>query len=131
MDPRLGNNQGFAALVGVLVFGAIAVSIASTLALSGVRAARSFLALRQGYEAKAAARTCAETALAALQQDTGYTGSGSITVGDASCTYVVTATGGSTRDVSATATVGTVVRSMRVTLDQVTPALHVSSWRDE
>lgn len=131
MDPRVLNNQGFAALIGVLVFGTIAVTIASSVVFTSIRSSRSFLALQQSYEAKAIARACADSALSALHEDTGYSGSGTLSLGAGSCEYVVTDTGASSRDILATATVDYVVKRLRVEIDQLSPNINVTSWREE
>ncbi len=124
------DNQGFAALIGVLVFGVVAVTSASALVFASMRSTQASLATRQYYEAKAVASACAEVALRSLHDNTSYTGSGSITLGTGSCTYTVTSGGGANRTVSVAATVARITKNILIEIDQVSPTIHLSSWRE-
>ena len=130
MVLRVLDNRGFAALVGVLIFGGFAVTITSALVFSGTRSMQSSLVLRQSYETKAIARACADTALRAIHDNTSYTGSGSVTLGTGSCTYTVTSGGGAVRTVNVSATVGRITKALTIITDQVLPTIHVASWRE-
>lgn len=130
MALQASDNRGFAALVGVLMFGGFAITVVSAMVFSGMRSMQSSLAMRQSYEAKAVLHACAETALQSIHDNTGYTGSGSVTLGSGSCTYTVTSSGGSVRTVSVSATVGRIVKALTVTTDQLSPMLHISSWNE-
>lgn len=128
MVQPASDNRGFAALVGVLLFGTVAVTIASALLLSGIRSARIVLAARQGYEAKALAQACADVALSTIHGDADFTGAGSLTLGNGSCTYTVNNTGGEARTVSVSSSVGNIMKSFDIRLDDVSPLINVVSW---
>jgi hypothetical protein len=130
MGLQVLDNRGFAALTGVLIFGGFCITIATSMVFSATRSMQSSLALRQSYEAKAIAEACAEVALQAVHDDTSYTGSGGISLGMGSCTYVVSDSGGDMRAVSVTATVDRVVRALTVETDQLSPAIQISSWSE-
>ncbi len=130
MVLRASDNRGFAALVGVLIFGGFAIAITSAMVYSGMRSKQSSLVLRQSYEAKAIGRACADTALRSIHDNTSYTGSGSVTLGTGSCTYTVTNGGGAVRTVSVTSTVGRITKAFTIVTSQVSPTIVVSSWRE-
>lgn len=130
MDRQACNNRGFAALIGVLVLGSVAVATASALAFAGTRSLEASLALRQSYEAKGIARACAEVALRQIHDNVLYTGSGSVTLGAGSCDYAVANSGGSVRTISVTSTVANVTRRLLVSTSAVSPNVVVASWRE-
>ena len=130
MVLRASDNRGFAALVGVLIFGGFAIAITSAMMYSGMRSKQSSLVLRQSYEAKAIGRACADTALQSIHDNTSYTGSGSVTLGTGSCTYTVTSGGGAIRTISVTSTVGRITKTFTIVTSQVSPTIVVSSWRE-
>lgn len=125
-----GRQKGFAALIGVLVLGAVSATVASTLVFSSTRSLQASLALRQYYEAKGIARACADVALRQIHDNLAYTGSGSVTLGTGSCTYSVVNSGGSVRTISVTATVSNVTKRLLITTSALSPRIVVSSWRE-
>ena len=130
MALQVSDNRGFAALIGVLIFGVLAVTTASTLMFAGIQTAKSSLLLRQSYEAQGVADACAEVALRALHDNTSYTGSAMLTLGTGSCTYTVTNLGGVARAVDVTATVARITKTISIEIDQVSPVINISSWRE-
>ena len=80
--------------------------------------------------AKALSDACAEEALAEVRNLTSFTGSGSLTIGQGTCSYSVTSQGGQDRTVAATGTVGTIVRKTKVVLNKITPSIAVVSWQE-
>ena len=130
MERRVSDNRGFAALGGVLIFGGFAVVMTSAMVFSGMRSMQVSLILRQAYEARTIARACAETALRAIHDSTGYVGSGSVTLGTGTCTYTVASGGAAVRTLDISASVGRIVQSLTITTDQLSPIIHVSSWRE-
>jgi len=73
---------------------------------------------------------CAEEALQQIHDSNPFTGSGSLSIGQGTCSYTVTNTGGQGRSVIASGTVGTTVRRVQITIDQVNPAINVTSWQE-
>lgn len=124
------DNHGFVALLGVLVAGSIALTIASTVLFFGTDFSRSTLLLQQSYQAKALARACADSGLLQLQKNVLYTGTGSLTLGAGTCSYVVANLGGSNRRVQASGTVGNVTKKIEVLINSISPKLNVSSWQE-
>lgn len=124
------KNKGYIALITVLVVGAIGVAISTSLLLLGLGSSRSSFALEQSNQAKALANACSEEALQQIRDSTPFTGTGNLTLGQGTCTYTVVNDGAQNRTVSASGTVGTVVRKVKITIDKINPGINVTSWQE-
>jgi hypothetical protein len=130
MEVPPSAKSGYITLISVLIAGAIAVAVATTLIVLGIIGAQTSFTLEQSYQAKALMSACAEEALQEIRDSTPFTGSGSLTLGAGTCVYNVVNTGGSNRTITATGTVGDVVRKARITLEAVNPRMKVISWQE-
>lgn len=127
---KLHAQNGYVALMSVLIAGAVAVAVASTLLIGGADRQRESLAGQQSVQALGLATACAEEALQVMHDDTDFTGNGNITLGQGTCTYTVTNTGGSNRTVDATGTVNNVVKKVKVYVTINVSNLSITSWQD-
>lgn len=127
---RLHCAKGFVSLLAVIIVGAIGLSIAVALLLNGVNALRFSFSGEQSAQARALADACAEHALGIIRGQTSYTGNGSLSLGNGICTYTVSSQGAQNRTITATGTVGTLVRKVRITLDKITPDIELTSWQE-
>lgn len=123
-------DKGFATLVSVLLVGAIGLTIAVSLVLLGIGVSRTSFASEQSYQAKAMADACAEEALQQIHDSTPFTGSGSLTLGQGSCSYSVTSQEGQNRTIIVGGLVGTMTRRARIVIDQINPTIQVTSWQE-
>lgn len=130
MEPQQYDKRGYVALITVLVTGAVGVAITVSLLLLGLGSSRTSFALEQSNQAKALANACAEEALQQISDSTPYTGTGSLTLGQGTCTYTVTSQGGQNRTITASGTVGTVVRKVKVIIDKITPNINMTTWQE-
>lgn len=132
MEAHLyGKKQsGFIVLITVLVVGAVSAAIAVSVLWLGVGDSRSSFALEQSNQAKALANACSEEALQQIRDSTPFTGTGNLTLGQGTCTYTVTSQGGANRTVTASGTVGTIVRKVKIIIDTINPAINVTSWQE-
>lgn len=78
----------------------------------------------------ALAQACAEEGLQQIRDNTAYTGTGTLTLGAGSCSYTVANTGGTTRTVVTSGTVGTVVRKVSVAISGYSPRIVVTLWQE-
>ncbi len=124
------NQQGYIALLAVLIVGAAATAIALTLLSTGTDAQRSTLITQQSTQARQLANACAEEALLVIHDNTAYTGTGSLTLGAGSCTYTVTNTGSTTRTISTSATINNVVRRAIVYVTIGASSISITSWQE-
>lgn len=124
------NKQGFITLLSVLILSAIATTVATSLLLLGLASSRTSFTVEQSKQAQALVDACAEEALQQIKDDINFSGPGSLLLGQSSCDYTVTDTGGENRTVTATATVGTVVRKVSISIDAINPAINITSWQE-
>lgn len=127
---RKKRQDGYIALLSVVIVGASATAIALTLLVTGTDAQRTNLVTQQSIQARQLASGCAEEALQIIHDSTSYTGTGSLSMSTGSCAYTVASTGASTRTISATSTVGGVVRKVLVYVTINSSSISVTSWQD-
>ena len=124
------RSKGYIALITVLVTGAVGAAITVSLILLGLGSSRTSFSLEQSNQAKALANACAEEALQQIRDSTAFTGTGSLTLGQGTCGYTVVNDGGENRTVTASATVGTVVRKIKIIVNAINPAINITSWQE-
>ncbi len=127
---KLPTNNGYITLISVLVVGAVGVAIATSLILLGVGSSRTSFAVEQSNQAKALANACAEEALQQIRDSTPFIGTGSLTLGQGTCSYTVTSQGGQDRTVTASSTVGTIIRKVKVIINNINPLITPTSWQE-
>lgn len=121
---------GFATLMAVVVMGAVSVTITVSVLLLGIDNSRTSFATVQSNQAKALINACAEDALKTIDNTTGFSGTVNITLGLGTCTYTVVDLGGENRSITASGTVGTIIRKLSITLDDINPTIHLTSWQE-
>lgn len=124
------SEQGYIALLSVLIVGAAATAISLTLLTTGTDAQRANLVTQQSVQARQLAHGCIEEALQKIHDSTSYTGSDTVTMGAGSCSYTVTNTGGSNRTISATSTLGNVVRKVTTYVTIGSSSISITSWQE-
>ena len=124
------SKQGFITLLSVLIVAAISTMVAVSLLLLGLASSRTSLALEQSKQAQVLADACAEEALQQIRDSTPFAGSANLLLGQGSCDYTVTNTGGQNRTITAIATVGTIVRKLSISLDAINPSINITSWQE-
>jgi len=124
------RHRGYVTLISVLVVGAIGAVIATALILLGLGASRNGFAEDQSAQAKAAANACAEEAMERIRESSAFAGADAMAVGQGSCTFAVANEGGENRLITATGTVGTMVRKARIAIDRINPLIEVVSWEE-
>ena len=124
------NNGGYITLISVLIVGAVGIAITTSLILLGLGSSRTSFAVEQSNQAKALANACAEEALQQIRDSTPFTGSGNLTLGQGVCSYTVTSQGGQNRTITASGTVGTIMRKVKIIIDKINPTIQVVSWQE-
>lgn len=124
------SAQGYIALMAILVVGSAATAIGLTLLLTGADSQRSTLVTQRAAQARSLATACAEEALQQIHDSSSFTGGTTLNLGQGSCTYTVTNTGGSDRSISATGTVGDVVRKLQVYATIGASSISITSWQE-
>lgn len=124
------NQNGYIALIAVLVMGAVAVTVTSTLLFTGVDSQREIKVAQSSAQAAQLATACAEDALQSMHDNTSFTGNGFVSLTTGNCAYVVASTGASTRTIDANATINNVTRKIKVYVTINLSSLSITSWQD-
>lgn len=124
------NNSGFAVLIGVLIVGAFGVAVAIYLVLSGLYSYQNSFLHEQSTRAETLANACAESALNHIQLCSIINGSGSVQIDSDTCNYEIMVISEQGRTIQASATIGSVVRKVKVVVSQIAPVIVVDSWQE-
>lgn len=122
--------SGYVTLLSVLILGAVAVLISTSVILLGLGSSRTSLSLTNSAQAKALANACAEEALQQIHDNKYYEGTGNLSLGDGDCEYSVISLGVQNREINSTGNVSNVTRKVKITIDQITSEINVSSWQE-
>jgi hypothetical protein len=126
---KLKPKEGYVTLISVLIVSAVGLAIAISVLLLGINSTKTSLVIEQSDEARVLANTCVDEALERIRRNSAYTGTVTLNLGNGSCSYIVQDTGGTSRQIDSTGTIGTIVRKVQVILDQVSP-MNVVTWQD-
>lgn len=124
------QEHGYIALLTILIIGAASTAIALALLLGGVDSQRGADIAQRSARAQNLATACAEEALQVLHDNTSFTGNGNAAIGQGSCSYTVTNTGGNARRIDTTATVNSVVRRVQVHVTIGALSISITSWQE-
>lgn len=125
------TQSGYILLITILVIGAIASAILSSLMILGISANQVSFAVLQANQSLANAQACAEYGLMKLRQSPSYAGNEFITIGDDQCEILsVGGIGNNNRVVCAEGKVGDSVRRLEVVINQVLPQTKIYSWQE-
>lgn len=128
-DKQSSFMGGYVTLVSILVIGAVGVSVATSLLLFGLGASRNSFSVEQSSQAMGLADACAEEALQQIWTDDTYVGTGNLTLGQGNCSYTVSGIS-APKTITASGTVGMVVRKVSIILDVLTPYLNANPWQE-
>ncbi len=123
-------QQGYIALISVLITSAAAMAIATTLLITGTDAQRVNLVMQRSIQARQLAHGCIEEALQKIHESTTFTGTSSVTLPTGACSYTITNTGGDNRTITASSTIQNVVRKVTVYVTIGSSSVSVTSWQD-
>ncbi|MDD5626513.1 MAG: hypothetical protein PHW01_00645 [Patescibacteria group bacterium] len=124
------QEDGFITLISVLVVGAVGIALTISVILLGLGSSRTSFTNEQSNQAKALTNACAEEALQQIRDSVNFEGTGSLTLGLGSCTYTVTKLVSQNRTVTASGTVGTIIRKASIALDTIRPSINITSWQE-
>lgn len=124
------TDQGYIALLSIIIVGAAAMATALILLTTGTNAQKNSLTTQQSIQARQLVQACAEEALQVIHDTTSYIGTNSLTLGAGSCAYTVASTGTSTRLLTISGSVGGVVRKAAVYVTINSSSISVTSWQE-
>lgn len=125
------KNQGFTALISVLIISALILTISIGLSLRSIEEIK--MASNQDLSNKALSLTeaCAENAVLKLKQNQSYSGNEDVIIeGNDSChIFPVEGSGNFNRVIKTESTVKELKRKIRIDISQVSP-LQIFSWQE-
>ncbi len=125
------KRSGYILLITILIIGAIASAILSSLLLLGISSAQVSFSVQQSSEALAAAQACAEYALLKLRQSPSYAGNEYRTLGSHQCEVLaVGGIGNNNRAICTEGTSGDALRRLEIAVSQILPQTKVYSWQE-
>ncbi len=127
---RRAGEAGYIALISVLITSAAATAICLSLLQTGTDSQRSILIEQQSKQARSLAVACAEEAMQVIHDNIAYSGTNTLILGQGSCTYIIAVTAGSTRSLSASGTVGNVVRKIQAYATINSTSISITSWQE-
>lgn len=116
--------------MAVLIVGAASLAIGLALLATGADSQRATLVIQQSIQARSLATACAEEALQEIHDDTAFTGTGNLSLGQGTCSYTVTNTGGSNRTITTSGTVNGVVRKLEIYATINVSSISITSWQE-
>lgn len=131
MDNTIIMNQGYIALISILIISSLLAIIASSASLISISESKTGLKESQSWEAFYLATACAEDALMKLKEDINYPGGETLTFESGTC-YIafVEGTGENNRVVKTSGTVLAQIRKIRIEIEQINPEMAIKSWQE-
>lgn len=124
------TQSGYIALLSVMIVGAVATAIGVVLLITSSDSQRSALVSQQSKQARALGVACAHEALQVIHENTAYTGTGDLSLGQGTCSYTVSSTGANTRSIVTSGTVNNVLRKIQVNVTIDSSNISITSWQD-
>ncbi|MDD4989420.1 MAG: hypothetical protein PHV42_03270 [Candidatus Pacebacteria bacterium] len=122
-------NKGSILLGTTILMLAIGLLLAMSVQFLGIGEGILAFGEQQSEQAFSLADTCIKESALRIERNTAWTG-GSMTLGDGACTIIVTSFG-SSRTVSAAATVGVAVRKITATMTVSGTIVSITSWAED
>lgn len=124
------THDGYILLITILVIGAIASAILSSLMLLGISANHVSFSVLQAGQSLANAQACAEYGLIKLRQTPSYAGNEFITIGTDQCEILtIGGIGNNNRVLCTEGKIGDSVRRLEIVINQVLPQTKIYSWQ--
>lgn len=127
---NIKQSEGYLILMSVMIVGAITLAIVVSMLLSGLGISNTSFAYQQNAQARALADACVNEALQQIRDNTAFSGSNNLSLGQGNCTYTVINTGGENRTIQASSTVGVIIRKTQATITQINPTITIASWQE-
>ena len=126
MNNKLKNQEGFIALIALLIVVAAGLTIGIAVSLGGIEEIQTSFGIGQAGKAKNLANSCIEEGLGRLRENwANY--SGSLSIGGNSC-IINTVINGSLANVTAIGTVDVHTQKIQIQVDN---NLNVIAWQEE
>jgi hypothetical protein len=126
-------RSGYILLISIVVIGAIASTILSTMLLLGISANQLSLSVQQSKQALAAAQACSEYALLKLRTIPAYSGNETLSIDGSgtSCQLLtIGGTGNTNRSICIQGVSASVTRRLEISVSRILPKTLIASWQE-
>ncbi len=130
--PLIKKNtveEGFVALISILVVSAIGVLIIISLSSSSISSSKMTVSTEDSMGALFFANTCIEEALLKIREEN-FIGSGNISFGKGNCYYNIESNTGESRTITTEGEVGFAKRKLKVIISTINPKIVILSWKE-
>lgn len=125
------KRRGYIALTTVLIIGAFAVVVSTSMLLISTTYTKTAIVGQEGLRAKSYAEACTEYSLNLLRQNKNYEGTENLNFTNGTCTVVTTRLGGQNNtDINATGVSGSSTRLVKVHIDNFNSQINTSIWKE-
>ena len=125
------QNDGYIALVTALIVGVVSTVILVSLLVLGLGYSRSSQSSSFLAQARSLSNACAEDALRQLRANSNFTATNTVvSLGNGTCTYSLTNTGGNNRQINSHCDVQTVTSKLQINVTSLNPKIIISSWQE-
>lgn len=125
------SHSGYILLITILMIGAVASAILSSLLLLGISANQVSLSVLESNTSLSLAQACAEYGLLKLRQSPSYAGNEFVMVGTSPCEILsVGGIGNNNRVLCTEGKIGDSVRRLQIVVNQVLPTTKIYSWQE-
>ena len=126
---RKNSNQGFALIFVMLVLASILVGVSFAAGIAGTFSGNRMKLYDGAAQTRMVANACAENLLMQLRSNVNFSGSGTMSMLDGSCTYVVSGTIPA-KIISITAVRNNIYKRLTITTTQLNPTI-LSTWTEK
>jgi len=126
----LTQENGFITLLSIIMVSAVGLSVILAISSAGINSIKTSRDLYKSNQAKALANACAETALQQIRDLSSFSGLGNLSLGNSSCSYVVSNLGGENRQIESTGISGDIIRKIKVLTNAISPQINIISWQE-
>lgn len=125
------SHPGYILLISIVIIGAIASAILSSLLFLGISANQLSLSVQQSKQALAAAQACSEYALLKLRTVPAYSGNETLNLNGSSCQLLeIGGTGNNNRYLCIQGVSGDSTRRLEISINQILPKTLIASWQE-
>jgi len=125
------KQDGFVALISILILGALILLIAVGISLRSVSQTQMGIAEQQSHKASALANLCAEQALMKLKTVLQYAGNESIMIDGETCDILnIDGSGNLNRTVQTESIVSKHTKRVQIEIAQISPEMQITSWKE-
>lgn len=127
----LENNmkKGFITLYIVIILGSISLGLILMYSSNSLIYINSIRDNKNGAKTEMLVNSCAEVVLETIRENTGYTGTDSLSIDGNTCSYSVSILGLYDRVINISGSVGESNRSLEINVDAFNP-IHIVSWQE-